>query len=142
MQVNLFEKVKNGTITNTNKFNIKAISKKNDSPEKYNTYISLLTMIEHKYIEGTKDKSKKLNYKNLKVTKKGLETYKFLKTPINKIGKLTFFEVCKNGIIGGFAGRLTWWLVATSIIILIPTFNEDTRNLLKQFLSWILTLLS
>lgn len=105
-------------------------------------YIALLNMIENKYIEGIKDKNIDLNYKNLKVTKNGLEIYNFLKTPINKIGKLSFLEICKNGIVGEFAGRLTWWLIATGILILIPTFNEDAKNLLIKFIKWILTLLS
>lgn len=142
MEVDIFEKVKNGKITCTNEFNVKVISRKDNSSKKYNIYIALLNMIENKYIEGIKDKNIDLNYKNLKVTKNGLEIYNFLKTPINKIGKLSFLEICKNGIVGEFAGRLTWWLIATGILILIPTFNEDAKNLLIKFIKWILTLLS
>lgn len=140
MQVDLFEKIKKGEIISTNNFQVKSIRRGTDDSQKYDTYIAILNMISRGYIEGTNDIQGCLgpNYNNLKVTKSGLEVYKFLKTPINQIGKPTILEVLKNGIVGTFVGRITWWFVATAIIILIPTFNEDARNLLKQVLSWLL----
>lgn len=144
MQVDLFEKIKNGKITSTNDFRVESIRRGTDDSHKYNTYTSILNMISEGYVEGIKDIQGGVgpNYNNLKVTKSGLEVYKFLKTPINQIGKPTKLEVLGNGIMGTFVGRLVWWFVATGILILIPTFNEDSRDLLKQALSWLLRIAS
>lgn len=141
MQVDLFEKIKKGIVKRTNDFQVESIRRGTDDSYKYNTYLAILDMISEGYVEGNKDIQGYLgpNYNNLKVTKSGLEVYKFWKTPINQIGKPTRTEVLKNAIIGIFVGRLAWWFVATCIIILIPTFNENTRNLLKQIISWLLT---
>lgn len=144
MQVELFEKVKQGKITSTDEFQVSAIGRATSDSEKYNTYCSLLDMISEGYIEGVKSSDGCLgpNYSSLQVTKSGLEVYKFWMTPISQIGKPTLWEVCRNGVLSAFAGKLVWWLVASTFLILIPTFRETAIEYLSLSLNWLLSMLS
>ena len=143
MRVDLFEKIKNGEIVCTDGFQVEVIHRGTDDVDRYDTYISLLDMISDGHIEGKESDRGCLgpNYRDLKATKSGLKTYCFWKTPIDQIGKPTFLEACRNGVLGTLAGRTVWWLIATSVLILIPTFSNDARALLKSFLNWLLELL-
>lgn len=144
MEVELFEKVKQGKLTSTDEFQVSAIGRVTSDSEKYNTYCSLLDMISEGYIEGVKSADGCLgpNYSSLQVTKSGLEVYKFWMTPISQIGKPTLWEVCRNGVLSAFAGKLVWWLVASTVLILIPTFSETAREYLRLSLNWLLSMLS
>jgi len=144
VEVELFEKVKQGELTSTDEFQVAAIRRGTNDSEKYKTYCSLLDMISEGYIQGVKSADGCLgpNYSGLQVTKSGLDVYKFWRTPISQIGKPTLWEVCRNGVLSAFAGKLVWWLVATIILILIPTFSETAREYLRLSLNWLLSLLS
>ena|GEM_PF-4041013 len=144
MEIELLEKVKRGQLTSTDEFQVPAIRRGTNDSEKYNTYCSLLDMISNGYIEGVKSTDGFLgpNYCRLQVTKSGLEVYKFWRTPISQIGKPTLWEVFRNGVLSAFAGRLVWWLVASIVLILIPTFSETARECLRLSLKWLLSLLS
>lgn len=143
MEVELFEKVKQGELTSTDEFQVPAIRRGTDDSAKYATYRSLLGMISAGYIQGVKGADGCLgpNYSGLKVTKLGLEVYKFWTTPISQFGKPTLWETCRNGVLSAFAGKLAWWLVATSVLILIPTFSETAREYLRLSLNWLSGLL-
>lgn len=143
MKVELFEKVKNGELTSTDEFQVPAIRRGTNDSEKYKIYRSLLNMISDGYIDGIKSEDGCLgsNYSSLQVTKSGLEVYKFWMTPISLIGKPTFWEVCRNGVVSAFAGRLVWWLVVSIVLFLIPTFSETAREYLRVCLNWLLSLL-
>lgn len=143
MKVELFEKVKNGELTSTDEFQVPAIRRGTNDSEKYKIYRSLLNMISDGYIDGIKseDGCSGPNYSSLQVTKSGLEVYKFWMTPISQIGKPTFWEVCRNGVVSAFAGRLVWWLVVSIVLFLIPTFSETAREYLRVCLNWLLSLL-
>jgi len=144
MEVELFEKIKNGDLTSTDEYQVPAIRRGTDDSLKYKIYCFLLDMISEGYIEGEKGTDGCLgpNYSGLKVTSSGIEVWKFWKTPISQVGKPTLWEVCRNGVLSAFAGRLVWWLVASVVLILIPTFSETAREYLRSFLNWLLGLLS
>ena len=144
MEVELFEKVKQGNLTSTDEFQVSAIGRATSDSEKYNTYCSLLDMISEGYIKGVKSADGCLgpNYSNLQVTKSGLEVYKFWMTPISQIRKPTLWEVFRNGVFSALAGKLVWWLVASTVLILIPTFSETAREYLRLFLNFLLTMFS
>ena len=144
MEVELFEKVKQGELTSTDEFQVPAIRRGTNDSAKYKTYCSLLDMISEGYIEGVKSSDGCLgpNYSGLQVTKSGLEVCKFWRIPISQIGKPTLWEVCRNGVLSAFAGKLVWWFVASIVLILIPTFSETARECLRLSLNWLLSLLS
>lgn len=144
MEIELFEKIKNGDLTSTDEYQVPAIRSGTDDSSKYKSYCSLLDMISEGYIEGEKSADGCLgpNYSNLKVTSSGLEVWKFWKTPISQIGKPTLLEVCRNGVLSAIAGKVVWWLVASVVLILIPTFSETAREYLRLLLNWLLGLLS
>lgn len=144
MKVNLFEKVKDKEITSTEGFQVEIIRSGTDDSEKHETYSSLRHMISEGYIEGVEGNRGCVgpNFKELKVTKTGLEVYKFWKTPINQIGKPTLFEACRNGIVGAFAGKIVWWVITATVLILVPTFSEDAREILKDILYWFIGIIS
>lgn len=143
MKVDLFEKVKKGELTSTDEFQVPAIRRGTNDSEKYKIYRSLLKMISDGYIDGIKSEDGCLgpNYSSLQVTKSGLEVYKFWITPISQIGKPTFWEVCRNGVVSAFAGRLVWWFVAGIVLCLIPTFGETATEYLRVCLDSLLSLL-
>ena len=140
MDTELFKKIRDGEIIETKEFKVLEIRRGTDDWKKYNVYSSILDLIDAGYISG--DSSPDGNYTNLKVTKNGLEVYKFWSTPINKFGKPTILEVIRNAIIGVFAGKFVYWLIVTSILILVPTFNENAREFLVNVLNWFIKLLS
>lgn len=144
MEVKLFEKVKQGELTSTDEFQVPAIRRGTNDSAKYKTYCSLLDMISEGYIEGAKSTDGCLgpNYSGLQVTKSGMEVYKFWTTSISQIEKPTLWEVCRNGVLSAFAGKLVWWLVASSVLILMPAFSETAREYLRLLLDWLLSLLS
>lgn len=144
MDVELFEKIRQGELSSTDEFQVRAIRRGTDDSARYKTYCSLLDMISEGYIEGAESADGCLgpNYSDLKVTKSGLEVYKFWMTPISQFGKPTLWEVSRNGVLSAFAGKLVWWLVASVILILIPTISETAREYLRLFLNWLLSLLS
>lgn len=144
MEVELFQKIQSGEVTSTEEFQVLKIRRGTDDSSKYKTYCSLLEMISEGYIEGEKSTDGCLgpNYRGLKVTRSGLEVLKFWKTPIGQVGKPTLLEVCRNGVLSAFAGKVVWWLVASIVFILIPTFSETAREYLRFFLNWLLGLLS
>ena len=133
LEVELFEKVQSGEITSTMEFRVKAIRRGTDDWKKDKTFWALLDLMESGYITGVKvSNDENGNYESLKVTKKGIEVHKFMKTPLNRLGKPTFLEACRNGIISAFAGKIAWWLIATVILCTIPTFREKAEMLLKS----------
>jgi len=144
VEVELFEKIKQGELTSTDEFQVPAIRRGTNDSAKYETYCSLLDMISEGYIQGVKSADGCLgpNNSGLQVTKSGLEVYKFWTTPISQIGKPTLWEACRNGVLSAFAGKLIWWLVATSVLILVPTFSETAREYLRLSLNWLSSLLS
>lgn len=137
IEVELFEKVKSGEITSTKEFRVKALRRGTDDWKKDQTFWALLDLIDSGDIEGSRvPNDTDGNYEALKVTKRGMKVYKFLKTPIDRIGKPTFIESCKNGIISAFAGKLVWWAVATVVILVIPTFVGNAELILTELIRW------
>ncbi len=55
MQVEIFEKIKNGIIKRTNDFQVESIRRGTDDSYKYNTYIAILDMISEGYVKGNND---------------------------------------------------------------------------------------
>ncbi len=140
MNVELFEKIKNGEIVRTDEFQVTAIRRGTDDSSKYETYVAILDLVSAGYVEGEKsvEGCNGPNYKNLKVTKSGLKVRKFWRTPIDQIGKPALLEACRNGVVSMFAGRIVWWLFAGTVLFLIPTFSTDARSWLVDVLSWII----
>ena len=139
VDVKLFDKVKNGEVTSTDEFQVPSIRRGTDDSEKYGIYSSLLNMISEGYLEGEKSEDGCLgpNYRGLRVTRDGLDVWKFWTIPISQIGKPTLWEVFRNGLLSAFAGKVALWLVGGIVLILIPTFNEDARELLVYFANWL-----
>ncbi|GHA55818.1 hypothetical protein ACFFLZ_14825 [Photobacterium aphoticum] len=144
MQVDIFEKVRNGEIVSTDQYQVKSIQVGTDDGQKYKIYTDLLSMLSKGYITGVPIDKGDLgpNFDQLQVTKLGSETYDFLITPMNQIGKPTLWETCLNAIVGFFVGRISWFFFVTVICILIPTLNEDAEELLRRCIDWLLTLIA
>ncbi len=140
MDMELFEKIRDGIIVETNEFKVSVIRRGTDDWKKDNAYNSILHLISSGYISG--ESCADGNYRNLKVTSKGEEVYKFWSTPIKNIGKPTPIEVMRNGIISIFAGKIVYWVVVTILLILVPTFSQTARGVLINVLNWVITLLS
>lgn len=133
LEIELFEKIKSGEITSTKEFRVMQIRRGTDDWKKDKTFWAILHLLEAGYITGDRIKGDENgNYESLQVTSSGLEVYKFMKTPISDFGKPTFLEICKNGIISAFAGKIIWWLVATVIIVAIPSFNEKAQAIVTS----------
>lgn len=133
LEIELFEKIKSGEITSTKEFRVMQIRHGTDDWKKDKTFWAILSFLEAGYITGKRiNDDENGNYESLKVTSSGLQVYKFMKTPISDFGKPTFWEVCKNGIISAFAGKVIWWLIATVIIIIVPSFNEEAQAIVKS----------
>jgi len=139
LEVDLFEKVKSGEITSTKEFRVKAIRRGTDDWKKDKTFWALLDLMESGYITGVCVPNDEYgNYESLKVTKKGIKVHKFMKTPIDRLGKPTFMEMCRNGIISAFAGKVVWWLIATAILFTVPSFTEKAEMLLNNVINWLI----
>ncbi|MCR9494301.1 hypothetical protein NB493_02645 [Vibrio alginolyticus] len=138
LEVELFERVKSGDITSTNEFRVKAIRRGTDDWQKDKTFRALLHFIDSGYIAGiyVADDTDG-NYESLKVTPKGLEVYKLMMTPIDQLGKPSFLEVCRNGIISAFAGKVVYWVTATIILIVFPSILETAEDWLKMVVHWL-----
>lgn len=135
LKTELFEKIKSGEITSTAQYQISSIRPGTDDSKKHSIYISLLSMIHDKHIQGTPTSQGSLgpNYNNLKVTKSGLKLYKFYSMPISKFGKPSIIEVCINAIIGMFASKITWFLICF-IILLIPQNIKQQMALFFEYI--------
>lgn len=138
MNRELFESVKDGKIQETEGFQVSCIENRTDASN-LKKYRALLAMIVDGHIDGIRsaDDEAGPNYRDLKVTKSGLEYYRILTTPINDILKPTLWETCRNAVIGKLAGNAVLWLLGIIMVILIPTFNEDARKYLEIFCNYL-----
>ncbi|WP_346838485.1 hypothetical protein [Microbulbifer sp. SAOS-129_SWC] len=136
MSHEIFKKVKCGEITRTHDFQVEQIRRGTNDGEKFQTYLSLISLISNKEIEGDEVERgpRGSNFINLKPTKEGLKLHEFLSTPYDKIGKPSIFEVIRNGILGAISGRLAIWMLVIVGAVLLPTLNEDASAFLKNAL--------
>ncbi|MFL7866280.1 hypothetical protein [Vibrio cincinnatiensis] len=138
LEVELFEKVRSGEITSTKEFRVNSIRRGTDDWKKDKTFSTLLHYIDSGYITGVYTPDENGNYESLKITPKGLEVYNFMTTPMNRLCKPTFWEVCRNGIISAFAGKIVWWVVATIVLIVFPSILETVTTWIKTAANWVL----